>query len=93
MDPTYNAGGQAQSEPSSMAPMLSIVAEMQRELGDLRRSKERGHGSDSEDGDDGSVSVPLFETRGGEKFAQFEFVFEFANIRRIRILKMTGKFA
>jgi hypothetical protein len=31
--------------------------------------------------------------RGGEKFAQFEFVFEFANIRRIRILKMTGKFA
>jgi hypothetical protein len=31
--------------------------------------------------------------RGGEKFAQFEFVFEFANIRRIRILKMKGKFA
>jgi hypothetical protein len=32
-------------------------------------------------------------SRGGEKFAQFEFVFEFANIRRIRILQMTGKFA
>jgi hypothetical protein len=62
MDPTHNAGGQAQSEPSSMAPMLSIIAEMQRELGELRRNKERGHGSDSEDSDDGSVSVPLVET-------------------------------
>jgi hypothetical protein len=62
MDPTHNAGGQAQSEPSRMAPMLSIIAEMQRELGVLRRSKERGHGSDSEDSDDGSVSVPLVET-------------------------------
>jgi hypothetical protein len=35
----------------------------------------------------------VLTTRGGEKVAQFEFVFEFANIRRIRILKMTGKFA
>jgi hypothetical protein len=34
-----------------------------------------------------------FATRGGEKFPQFECVFEFANIRPIRILKMTGKFA
>jgi hypothetical protein len=62
MDPTHNVGSQAQSEPSSMAPMLSIIAEMQRELGELRRSKERGHGSDSEDSEDGSVSVPLVET-------------------------------
>jgi hypothetical protein len=30
MDPNHNAGGQAQSELSSMAPMLSIIAEMQR---------------------------------------------------------------
>jgi hypothetical protein len=59
MDPTHNAGGQAQSEIYSMAPMLSIIAEMQRVLGELWRSKERGHGSDSEDSDDGSVSVPL----------------------------------
>jgi hypothetical protein len=57
MDPAHNAGGQSQSELSSMAPMLSIIEEMQRELGELRRSKERGHGSDSEDSDDGSVSV------------------------------------
>jgi hypothetical protein len=57
MDPAQNAGGQSQSELSSMAPMLSIIEEMQRELGELRRSKERGHGSDSEDSDDGSVSV------------------------------------
>jgi hypothetical protein len=35
----------------------------------------------------------LSSTRGGEEFAKFEYVFEFANIRRIRILKMTGKFA
>jgi hypothetical protein len=35
----------------------------------------------------------LLRIRGGENFAQFEFVFKFANIRRIRILKMTGKFA
>jgi hypothetical protein len=45
-----------------MAPMLSIIAEMQRELGELRRNKERSHGSDTEDSDDGLVSVPLIET-------------------------------
>jgi hypothetical protein len=37
--------------------------------------------------------ISVVGIRGAEKFAQFEFVFEFANIRRIRILKMTGKFA
>jgi hypothetical protein len=62
MDPMHNEGGQAQSKLSSMTPMLFIIAEMQRELGELRRSKERGHVSDSEDSDDRSVSVPLFET-------------------------------
>jgi hypothetical protein len=62
MDHTHNAGGRAQSELSSMAPMLSIIAEMQRELGELRRNKESGPGSDSEDSDEGSVSVPLVET-------------------------------
>jgi hypothetical protein len=61
-DPTHNVGGQAQSELSSVDPMLFIIAEMKRELGELRRNKERGHGSDSEDSDDRSVSVPHIET-------------------------------
>jgi hypothetical protein len=33
------------------------------------------------------------EGRDGEKFAQFEFKFVFANIRRIRILQMSVQFA
>ena len=60
MDTTQNAGDQ--SELSSMAPMLTLIAEMQRELGELRRGQNRGQGSDSEGSDDGSVTVPLVET-------------------------------
>jgi hypothetical protein len=46
---------------SSMAPLMTMLAEMQRELGDLRR-KSRNGSSDNEDSDDDLVSDPLSDS-------------------------------
>jgi hypothetical protein len=46
---------------SSMAPLMTMLAEMQRELGDLRRKSGNGS-SDNEDSDDDLVSDPLSDS-------------------------------
>ena len=60
MEATQNTGDQAHSELSSMAPMMAMMAEMQRELGELRR-RNRNYNSDSDSSEDGSAITPLAE--------------------------------
>jgi hypothetical protein len=69
---------------STLQSTLQIYARMRRRSHSGVESDSCAHGPQC------GRYLPLPMSRGGEKFAQFEFVFEFANIRRMRILKMTG---
>jgi hypothetical protein len=69
MDAAPNATEMARSDVSSMAPMMAMFAEMQRELGDLRRKSRNGL-SDNEDSDDGLVSDPIADS--SRSFAEDE---------------------
>jgi hypothetical protein len=58
MEAAPNAVETVRGDMSSMAPLMKMLAEIQRELGDLRR-KSRNGSSDNEDSDDGLVSDTL----------------------------------
>ena len=71
METTQNVPATDRSEMSSMAPLMTMLAEMQRELGDLRR-KSRNGSSDTEDSDDGLGSDPLADS--GTTFSNDELL-------------------
>jgi hypothetical protein len=61
METPQNVAEMAGGDLSSMAPLMTMLAEMQRELGDLRRRSINGS-SDTEGTDDGSGSDPLTDS-------------------------------
>ena len=71
METTQDVPATDRGDMSSMAPLMTMLAEMQKELGDLRR-KNRNGSSDTEDSDDGLGSDPLADS--GTTFSNDELL-------------------
>ena len=71
METTQDVPATDRGDMSSMAPLMTMLAEMQKELGDLRR-KSRNGSSDTEDSDDGLGSDPLADS--GTTFSNDELL-------------------
>ena len=71
METTQGVPATDRGDMSSMAPLMTMLAEMQKELGDLRR-KSRNGSSDTEDSDDGLGSDPLADS--GTTFSNDELL-------------------
>ena len=71
MEATRNVVESSNGDLSSMAPLMTMLAEMQRELGDLRRQS-RNSSSDNEGSDDGLTSDPLADA--SRTFAEEELL-------------------